>query len=350
MISVMNVIRIILIIPLFIALLATLLIAPYLISFKYTIFNSSYIKNIATDSRMVEIVEASIFKQSSNDNTQQLQEQIFKDKSFITGAISSGIDSIFVWLDRSSEEINVTANKEETQQKYLTILYSKMQEEIFKEFGKDIDPSKIHVCKDANLSIEELRIRFINGSPCFPMDLEQAADNAFNDIGLKSDNDKVVILSVPKEKLSDLNSIRDIYWIIENSEALTIGILLTLISLIVLISPKKTSGYILTGVSIFIISTTNYAFLSSIPYLEIDEILKYLNIKRDDITKETLDVVYNQIFSRIIEDVANIGKRASLYLLILSIIIITSYITYKVVKKRKEIINPTETKEIVSKN
>ncbi len=298
---------------------------------------------------MVEIIEESVFKQSTNDNTNQLKDLIFKDKNFITGAISSGIDSIFVWLDRNSEEINVTANKEETQQKYLTILYSKMQEEIFKGFGKNIDPSKIPTCKESNLSIEELRIRFINGSPCFPMDLEQATDNAFNEIGLKSDNDKVVLLSVPKDKLAELNSVRDIYWIIDNSEALTIGILLTLISLIVLISPKKTSGYILTGVSIFIISTTNYALLSSIPYLEIDEILKYLNIKRDDITKDTLDVVYNQIFSRIIEDVANIGKRASLYLLILSIIIITSYITYKVVKKRKERLEPIETEKVVSK-
>ncbi|HRI05431.1 MAG TPA: hypothetical protein PLV59_00540 [Candidatus Dojkabacteria bacterium] len=330
-----NVVRVILTIPLFILLAIVLILSPLLISLKFTVFNADYIKNIVGNEKTLQIVEDNVFKNTEEEGAKLIEDMIFGDTTFLKNTLYQGIDNVFIWLERDTDQISVTADRNEAENKYLGIAYDRMEQEIQKELGKNVDLSKVPLCKK-NLSNEELKIRFIDGVPCLPVDLKTAVNESFKELGLNPNEDTITLFSVPKENLTQLDLLRTVYWIIENSIALTIGTILSLLVLIVIISPKTTTGYILSGIFTLIISTANLAIFSYIPYFKVDDLLKRVNVERNEISEEIIREAYENVFSKIILDIGEIGRNVSLYILTSSVLIIATYIAYRVVSKKKE--------------
>ncbi|MBI2356607.1 hypothetical protein HYV12_00910 [Candidatus Dojkabacteria bacterium] len=334
-----TILRVILVIPFFILLALVLILSPFVISLKYTVFNSEYLKETITDQRTLKLIEDNLYSEQA-EGSKELQELIFKDSAFLTNTLNAGIDNIFVWLERDSEEITITADRQTAKDKYLSVLYTKIEEEIKREFKIDIDASKVPVCKNTNLSTDELKVRLIDGKPCFPMDFEKAVDEGFSQLGISSQGDKVTLLTVPREKLSKMEMIQNVYWVIDNSIILTITSLILLTLAIIIISPKRKVGYILTGVFIFFISLGNFAIFSLIPRTKIQDILNLINMQRTEITEEIIQKAYDGVISFIVIDMSNIGRSVSLAFFITAVVIFASVIILNVVKKRGSVVVP----------
>lgn len=343
-----NVIRVILTIPLFILLAIVLILSPLLISLKFTVFNADYIKSIVGSEKTLQIVEDNVFKNTEEEGAKLIEDIIFGDTTFLKNTLYQGIDNVFIWLERDTDQISVTADRNNAEDKYLNIAYDQMEKEIQKELGKNVDLSEVPLCTK-NLSNEELKIRFIDGVPCLPVDLKTAVNENFKQLGLNPNDDTITLFSIPKENLTQLDLLRTVYWLIENSIALTVGTVLSLLVLIVIISPKTTTGYILSGIFTLIISTANLAIFSYIPYFQVDDLLKRINVERNEISEEIIREAYENIFSEIIIDISGIAKNVSIYLLVASVVIIVTYIVYRIIKKNKEAslaVTKVERKEI----
>lgn len=330
-----NVVRVILTIPLFILLAIVLILSPLLISLKFTVFNADYIKNIVGSEKNLQIIEDNVFKNTEEEGAKLIEDIIFGDTTFLKNTLYQGIDNVFIWLERDTDQISVTADRNNAEDKYLNIAYDQMEKEIQKELGKNVDLSKVPLCTK-NLSNEELKIRFIDGVPCLPVDLKTAVNENFKQLGLNPNDDTITLFSIPKENLTQLDLLRTVYWLIENSIALTVGTVLSLLVLIVIISPKTTTGYILSGIFTLIISTANLAIFSYIPYFKVDDLLKRINVERNEISEEIIREAYENVFSKIITDISGIAKDVSIYLLVASVVIIVTYIVYRIIKKKKE--------------
>lgn len=265
----------------------------------------------------------------------QLKTLLFEDPEFINTVIKENIDNIFLWLDRKSEQLIFTMDRQTAKDKYLTFAYSKLEEGIVKELGHTVDLSKVPQCKEQDLSVEELKIRFLNDKPCLPFDLSGGVDTYFTQMGLVNNGKDLIISQVPEDKLQDFETFRDVYTIVNNSILLSLAFTILLVTLITLLTPNIRMGYILSGVCIFIPATINTVVFSFMKTVDIDTILTLAKVEEGKIPKEVIEQAYDLILSDIIMDIFRYAKIASIYFLAAPILILISLIVINSIQKRK---------------
>lgn len=330
--TILNIFRVLLMIPLLILLSLIVMLAPFIVALKFTVLDSEYLKEIAKRTNIITIVEETVFKDTPEQDTKTIREVIFGDQDFLFDTLNNTIDSAFLWLERDSDQIKVTAKRKTVEDKYLSMLYTKIEEEIVDEFGIKIKAQDVPVCKQKTTN-EELEIRLINGTLCFPMDFREAVSTEFEKLGLTTSDDRVTILAIERDKLKELTSAQTVYWVIDNSISLLLTTIIILSLLIVFLSPKRIVGYILAGVLLFIISTGNLTVSFLTPHINIEEILNKVSIQQQHIGEEVIVSIYEQVLKIVLIDISSVVKVVSAVLL--SIVLIST-VTFIMLKKRKE--------------